>query len=263
MATKVDEIKQKPTELVTEGLAILRVETFGEHEKEKGGQKARTAQEIMPTVQSYQHWYSKALPVVKQLLPDRYQEFQDQYKLAKRKEGRLDYLTYTISDYLLGLNVTDRFTGEELVNRGSVFQTKFQHQILILQSAQSRLDSILSDIEGVLQAELFDTELDASRELFKKGHLRPAGALAGVTLETHLGKVSANHSLKVSKKDPTVSDLNDQLKNNGVYDVPTWRFIQRLGDIRNLCVHHKKREPTKEEVDELNTGVEKTVKTLF
>jgi len=93
--------------------------------------------------------------------------------------------------------------------------------------------------------------------------LRAAGALAGVTLESHLSRISINHNVKVSKKNPTISDLNDELKNNGIYDVPDWRFIQRLGDIRNLCVHSKDRDPTKDEVDELIKGVQKVTKTLF
>ena len=50
---------------------------------------------------------------------------------------------------------------------------------------------------------------------------------------------------------------------NGVIDVPTWRQIQRLGDIRNLCDHNKGREPTKKELEELVDGVEKITKTLF
>ena len=35
------------------------------------------------------------------------------------------------------------------------------------------------------------------------------------------------------------------------------------GDIRNLCDHHKDREPTQQEVEDLIKGVEKITKTLF
>jgi len=59
------------------------------------------------------------------------------------------------------------------------------------------------------------------------------------------------------------SDYNDVLKNAGVIDVPTWRQIQYLGDIRNLCDPHKEREPTQQEVEELIKRVEKITKTLF
>ncbi len=48
-----------------------------------------------------------------------------------------------------------------------------------------------------------------------------------------------------------------------VYDIVNWRFIQHLGDIRNLCDYNKDREPTKEEVEELINGTEKVIKTIF
>jgi len=48
-----------------------------------------------------------------------------------------------------------------------------------------------------------------------------------------------------------------------VIDVPAWRQIQRLADVRNLCNHSKHREPHKKEVDELIDGVDRIVRTLF
>jgi hypothetical protein len=45
--------------------------------------------------------------------------------------------------------------------------------------------------------------------------------------------------------------------------MPTWRFIQHLADLRNLCDHKKKRDPKTEDIDELIEGVEKITKTLF
>src|SRR5205807_8248404 len=99
-----------------------------------------------------------------------YDEFVEQYKLEKRKE--IDFITYTISDYLIGLRVTRGHFKEEVVNPLSAFTSKFQHQILILRSCSDRILSSLSDIRGTLQAELLDDELDAASELLKKGHTR-------------------------------------------------------------------------------------------
>jgi hypothetical protein len=214
----------------------------------------------LPLNQSYHSWYTKALPVVRQILPDRYPEFVEQYKLDKRKE--IDFLTYSISDYLLGLRVTRGYYKEEVVNPWAAFSSKFQQQILILQSCADRLESALSDILGTLRAELFDDELDAARDLHKKGHPRAAGALAGVTLERHLASVSINHQLRLTKRDPGIADYNEALKKAEVLDIPNWRFIQRLADIRNLAVHFKERDPTTDEIEELLRGVEKAVKTI-
>ena len=113
------------------------------------------------------------------------------------------------------------------------------------------------------RADLFDSEMDKASELLKDGFLRSAGVIAGVVLEKHLNQVCLNHNVKIKKKNPNISDYNDALKKEGVIDVPNWRFIQRLGDLRNLCAHKKGREPTKDEVNEVIKGVEKVTKTLF
>ena len=84
-----------------------------------------------------------------------------------------------------------------------------------------------------------------------------------MVLEKHFSTVLSNHNLKMSKKEPVISDFNDLFKQEKVYDIVNWRFIQHLGDIRNLCDHNKDREPTKEEVEELINGTEKVIKTIF
>ena len=129
-------------------------------------------------------------------------------------------------------------------------------------SLDSRIDSVLQDITGHLFAELQDSELIAADQL-KKVSKRAAGALAGVVLERHLQRVTQNHRISIRKKSPSISDLNDPLKNAGVYDVPTWRKIQLLADIRNLCAHQKNREPTDDEVDEIISGVNWVIKSIF
>ena len=133
----------------------------------------------------------------------------------------------------------------------------------ILKSAEKRIESSLFDIKQLVQADLFDSELGATTELLKNKFVRAAGAVAGVVLEKHLGQVCRNHNVKLSKKDPAVADLNDALKNDDVIDTPQWRAIQHLRDVRNLCDHNKKREPSSDEVTDLIAGVGKLTKTLF
>jgi len=58
-------------------------------------------------------------------------------------------------------------------------------------------------------------------------------------------------------------DYNEELKKENIIDVPTWRLIQRLGDIRNLSVHPKEREPTKDEIDDLIKCCKKMISELY
>jgi hypothetical protein len=138
-----------------------------------------------------------------------------------------------------------------------------QQQVAILGSIEERFESSLFDIRQLVQGDVFDSELDAAEELAKNKFPRAAGALAGVVLERHLAQVCGKHHINVGKKNPHISDFNDALKNSGVIDTPQWRSIQYLADIRNLCDHDKKNEPTATQVQDLIDGVKKTIKTLF
>ena len=45
-------------------------------------------------------------------------------------------------------------------------------------------------------------------------------------------------------------------------DVPQWRHITLLGDIRNICDHNKQKEPTEQQVTDLIDGSDKVLKTI-
>lgn len=212
---------------------------------------------------SYQGWYSEAHEFIRQILPSRLVEFESLYE-GNPKRKTFDAQTYTIKDWLLGIRA-----GEDPVYRRKSFDDavivfmRFTMQRQILNSARLRFESSLLDIEQILRADLFDSELESARELLKNGFLRAAGAMAGVVLEKHLGQICQVHNVSIKKKDPTISIYNDALKEQGAIGIPEWRFIQRLGDLRNLCDHNRDREPTKEDVAELIDGVEKLIKTVL
>jgi len=209
----------------------------------------------------YQSWYSEASAVVKQLVPDRLADMIRHYEKPKSRKA-ITYENYVIEDLLQGLTITRGYPKEVVVN-GSAGIPRVEQQVEILRSAQGRFESSLFDIRQLVQADLFDSELDAARELLKNKFVRAAGAIAGVVLEKHLAQVCQNHNVKAAKKHPTISDFNDLLKNGNVIDTPQWRSIQHLGDLRNLCDHNKNREPKTEEIDDLISGVDKVMKTLF
>ena len=208
---------------------------------------------------NYQQWYTEAHAVVRQLIPDRLDDFVRMYKRDKRKD--IDAETYTIGDFLIGISVSRGL--DVLFDGPSVAGSKLYQQIMIVKSAEKVFSSSLMSMEQLMRADVFDSELDAASELLKHKFVRAAGAVAGVVLESHLKTVIKSHNQVIKKKNPAISELNDLLKNESIIDIPTWRFIQRLGDLRNLCDHDKDREPTKEDCGELISGVDKIIKTLF
>ena len=97
-----------------------------------------------------------------------------------------------------------------------------------------------------------------------RGNQASAGTAASrLKQRPHASSAHTKGRSATIKKNPTLADLNDSLKASDIYDTPTWRKIQHLGDIRNLCDHKKDRSPTEAEATELITGVKVIVKTIF
>ena len=268
MKSNLEKYKKDLESLIKEGDLLreaMKVNCFPEQlAKEFGylGDKEKEYIKSLPKFKDdYQGWYSEAKVVIKQLLPDRLSDFERHYEKSKSRKD-ITFDTYRIEDCLQGLSLTRVYNKKKVVGPDAAIP-QFRQQLAILKAVSKRFESSLFDIRQLVQADLFDSELEAASELIKHGFLRSAGALAGVVLEKHLAQVVDNHNIKTRKKNPTISDFNNLLKDGGVLDVPSWRQIQRLGDIRNLCDHNKDREPTKEETQELVDGVEKFTKTLF
>src|ERR1700730_9876215 len=136
-------------------------------------------------------WYSEALACVSQLLPNRREDFTMYYKPLKTRKS-LDAENYTVSDYLRGLSANRGL--EEVVGLAAALQP-FEQQLKIVEALKQRFESSLFDIRALIQADLFDNELDAAAELNKKGFHRGAGAMAGVVLEEHLTTICAQHQV--------------------------------------------------------------------
>lgn len=230
--------------------------------KELFGDKANEVLVSIPSfTEQYQSWYSESKVLIKQLMPDRLHDFVQYYEKPKQRKD-IDYENYKIDDFLQGLTVTRGYEKTKVVGPDAAIP-KFKQQLAIITAVNKRFESSLFEIHQLVQADLFDSELDAAKELAKFKFSRAAGALAGVVLEKHLAQVCCNHNVKLTKKSAAISDLNDALKEASVIDIPQWRFVQHLADIRNLCDHNKKVEPTNDQVDDLIGGVTKMIKTLY
>lgn len=199
---------------------------------------------LSPTLETnYEAWYSLSLRLISSALPERSDDFRTLYKSDSG---------YDIHDYLT-VGGTSRATQ---------VASRLQNQIALLRAAQTALASVLLNLRGTLQANLFDSELDAASSLRRNGFLRGAGAMAGVVLERHLMSVCDNHGVAVATT-ATISKLNTALKKAGVVELADWRHVQLLGDLRNKCDHQQEKDPTNDDVAELIDGVAKIIKKVF
>jgi hypothetical protein len=184
-------------------------EEFERQVKEQLGKEADKVIKELPSFKNgYQRWYSESLVLIRQLLPDRIEDFVRHYQIPK---GRKDITSdnYRIEDCLQGLSVIRGYDKEKVVGLEAAVP-HFAQQLAIVEAAQARFSSSLFEMRQLMQAD----------------------------------------------------DFNEALRSNGVIDVPQWRFVQHLADIRNLCDHGRKPEPTPEQVTDLLAGVKKIIKTV-
>ena len=178
--------------------------------KKQMGRKAKKFIEELPVfAESYQGWYSEAKALIRQVLPDRLEDFVRHYEKPKGRKA-ITFESYRIEDCLQGLRTT-RGWQEEVIVSPSAAIPHVRQQYAIVQAARKRFDSSLHDIRQVVMADLFDSELDAAAALAKSKFFRAAGAMAGVVLEKHLIEVSNNRKIKIASK-PTINVLNETLK---------------------------------------------------
>lgn len=142
----------------------------------KDGKKLYTALELQENnghksckdlnffILNYETWYTKAMSVIKQLSPERYSDFTKLYSNEKRKE--LEHNTYCISDALrTTCHINCRYgpwTAALCVWR----------QTSMLQACLDKFDSKIHDIQTILQADIFDSEIESAKHLLKMGFLR-------------------------------------------------------------------------------------------
>lgn len=165
MSSKFDLLAEELSTLILQGSLLYYAMAKSIGRLDKDTEKLLEKRDFkLPLFDSeYDTWYSESLRVVKQIIPDRLDDFVKQYKNDKRKE--ISFLTYGISDYLLGLKTTRG--GEIIADRAGAL-SKMQLQNSILKAAEKRFTSSLFDMREVLQADIFDSELDAALELGKK-----------------------------------------------------------------------------------------------
>lgn len=210
---------------------------------------------------AYQPWYSQAMELIRLMLPVRLADFISYYQTPKGRK----YVTqenYVIEDYLKGIVVSTGFEKKVVAGPADAIP-QFQLQLDILNAVSSRFETSLFDLKRLLQAELFDAELESAVQLAKAQFFRAAGALCGVVLEKHLEQVRVARNLKASKKIMAISDYIALFKSNEIIGFPESRLLQSLAETKNEFLKNKKTEPTPTEIGDMISGVDKVIKTIF
>ena len=110
----------------------------------------------------YQNWYSRAIKLVELLGQERLEEFTSYYRIDPKRK-KLTIENYVIQDYIKGLVPA----GDRKFDRAIVVELGIMNQVQILQSLESRIESILQDVTGHLLADIQDSELKVADQLRK------------------------------------------------------------------------------------------------
>ena len=93
----------------------------------------------------------------------------------------------------------------------------------------------LSSLKQLVQAEVFESELEQSEELLSSGYKLASAVIAGVVLETALRDLCTQNEISHGKLDT----MNGQLAKKGLYSKLQQKQITAIADIRNNAAHGK------------------------
>lgn len=235
--------------MITEEIARKQLETL--HQEGSALAKAFGEEEAEDVEGPYQTWYSRALPLMKQLALDRYAEFQSYYVLDPRYPWG-DTTSYVIQDYFRGRDSED--SGEQTLRC-------FRNQLAILKSVSDRLAWGQLDTAEQAERGLQLSLLETARRLNDISE-RAAGAVAGTVLEGWLKKLSTKHKLKFRKQAPPLREYIDALHAAKVMDIAVHSQATWLAEINDRS-RSPGESPTKLQVRDLIDGTNWLVRNVF
>ena len=113
----------------------------------------------------------------------------------------------------------------------------------------------LKSTRSLVQAEVFDSELEQASALYQAGYKTPAAVVAGVVLETSLRELCNRAGLAHAKLDK----MNTDLAKAGIYNALQQKRITALANIRNSAAHGKPDEFSDRDVDDMIRDIERFI----
>jgi hypothetical protein len=253
MSTIIKAVESKVDELLRQGGQLLEaLESFGWKDKRPRRTKAQSwfinpdpiekipaaARVPVDFVRDYHELYAACLALVETNMPSRHKEILKSH------------------DQIVSLLSQDQITFDDQI----AMAANIKQILAITGSIPDYLSARLHDIELAVAQGYVDSQLTEADLLLKSGHIRAAGAVAGVLFERHLKLLCDRHQPPIKyTKTAGISKLNDLLKDAAIYDTLQWRKVQWMGDARNACDHAHTDEPRKSDVADLIAEVRKFV----
>jgi hypothetical protein len=113
----------------------------------------------------------------------------------------------------------------------------------------------VASIRNLIQAEVFDTELEQAKELLAAGYHQAAAIIAGVVLETSLRQHCDQEQIEPGKLDR----MNADLAKAGKYNSIMQKRITSLAAIRNAAAHGDLQAFSRSDVAAMINEVERLV----
>ena len=111
---------------------------------------------------------------------------------------------------------------------------------------------LLSSIKYLIEANVFDTELEQAKELLLNKYKLAAAVIAGVVLETALRSLCDKMKIPHGKLDK----MNADLAKAGTYNSLKQKKITALANIRNSAAHGKDSEFSHQDVEDMIRDIE-------
>jgi len=117
----------------------------------------------------------------------------------------------------------------------------------------------LISIKALIQAEVFESELEQAQELLNSGYRLASAVISGIVLETSLRELCNQNSIPHSNLDK----MNADLAKKGIYNKLQQKRITVIANIRNSAAHGKPDEFTNLDVESMIKDIERFLLTFL
>lgn len=110
----------------------------------------------------------------------------------------------------------------------------------------------LSSYKSLVQAEVFETELEQASELLKNGYHVASAVIAGVVLETTLRELCNRERISIGN----INKMNADLAKAGIYNSLVQKQITAHAAVRNSAAHGNNSEFSRKDVEQMIPAIE-------